>query len=492
MCTQRSRLVVALILWATSLPLAAAEGRGGVTKPALPEDTGAIRLVPRVDERVELLSIVFRLAGNFEYNMSPLTVYTTDIDRYFAPYKNHAAVAAAARLAKDREVGFDAVMAMAVHLSPPPDLAPIVPFSDEVPEAHWGKGNATAFVSVLRDFYRQTNFRAFFAAHHDLYDLAESRFALLLGQLDLGWYKQFYGTMPSGRFNLILGMNNGGPSYGPKVVFPDGREELFAIIGAATKDDAGLPTFDSHSGYLSTIIHEFNHSFINDVVHANMKDLGSAPLVFKPVASQMQQMAYPTPEIMVDESLVRAAVILYLDSHGSTPAQVRHEIRAEQTSGFVWMDDLCDWLRKYQSDRQRYPTFKSFFPEVIEFYNTLAPRIDSKIAEFHERSVHVVRVEPFPNHAEDADPEIRQLTIVFDKPLDPAQGYSINYSNEGKDHFAISGRPQFASGGKTITLPVELKPGWSYSFVLTGRAFASPDGYPLESYEISFKTKKAE
>jgi hypothetical protein len=424
--------------------------------------------------------------------MSQLSPYTTDIDRYFAPYKNRAAVTTAAKLAKDRDVGFDAVMAMAVHLTPPPDLAPIIPFSDRVPEGRWGKENATAFVSLLGDFYRDTNFRAFFAAHHELYDLAESRFALLLGQLDLGWYKRFYGTMPNGRFNLILGMNNGGANYGPKVVFPDGREELFAIIGAATRDDAGRPTFDSHSGYLSTIIHEFNHSFINFVVHEHTKEFGSAERVFKPVASQMHQNAYGTPEVMVDESLVRAAVILYFQSHGSDPIQTRRRVLAEQAIGLVWMDDLCDLLRKYESDRQHYPTFQSFLPAVVEFYNSLAPRIDSKIAEFHERSVHVARVEPFPNHSENVDPEIKQLTIVFDKPLDPARGYSINYGSGGQDHFAISGKPQFAPGAKAITVPVELKPGWSYSFVLTGLAFGSPDGYPLESYEVSFKTKTAE
>jgi hypothetical protein len=491
MDTHRVKLGVALLLCVTSPLFAATEGGGSPAKPAAPVDTGEIRLVPRVDERVELLSIVFRLAGNFEYNMSQLALYTTDIDRYFAPYKNHPAVTTAAKIAKDREVGFDAVMAMAIYLSPPPDLAPIVPFSDQVPEGRWGKENATAFVSLLRDFYRDTNFHAFFAARHELYDLAESRFALLLGQLDLAWYKQFYGTMPNARFNLILGMNNGGGNYGPKVVFPDGREELFAIIGVWTKDDAGRPTFDSHSGYLSTIIHEFNHSFINAVVHENAKEFGSAERVFKPVAGQMQQMAYDNPETMVDESLVRAAVILYFESHGSEPSQTRNRIRAEQAAGFIWMDELCDLLRKYESDRQRYPTFKSFLPAVVEFYNSLAPRIGSKIAEFHERSVHVLRVEPFPNHAVDVDPEIKQLTIVFDQPLDPARGYSINYGSEGKEHFAISGHPQFVPGNKAITLPVELKPGWSYSFVLTGLAFASPDGYPLESYEVSFKTKKA-
>ena len=41
-------------------------------RPTLGEAT----LSPEVDPRVELLSIVFRLAGNPEYNMSPLKTYS--------------------------------------------------------------------------------------------------------------------------------------------------------------------------------------------------------------------------------------------------------------------------------------------------------------------------------------------------------------------------------------------------------------------------------
>src|SRR5438046_508909 len=73
---------------------------------------------PKVDPRVELLSIVFRLAGNSEYNMSPLKTYTADIDSYFSPYKEHPAVVLARKLASERDVGFDTVMNLAVHLSP--------------------------------------------------------------------------------------------------------------------------------------------------------------------------------------------------------------------------------------------------------------------------------------------------------------------------------------------------------------------------------------
>ena len=41
----------------------------------------------------------------------------------------------ARKLGTETDVGFDAVMGMAVHLSPPPDLKPLVVFTDQIPEA---------------------------------------------------------------------------------------------------------------------------------------------------------------------------------------------------------------------------------------------------------------------------------------------------------------------------------------------------------------------
>ena len=104
-------------------------------------------------------------------------------------------------------------------------------------------------------------------------------------------------------------------------------------------------------------------------------------------------------------------------------------------------------------------------------------------------------MQPFPNHSEDADPAIKELVIIFDKALDPQagpkrHGYSISLGPDGNEHFPISGAPEFLPGNLSIKLPVVLKPDWNYSFVLTPLAFASQDGYPLESYTVAFKTKR--
>ena len=116
-----------------------------------------------------------------------------------------SAIKEAIRLAQERGVSYEGVMAMAVHLSPSPALKPIRPFDDNDPEPRWGKENAEHFAKLLHEFYRVTHAKKFFAAHRQMYQLAETRFAAKLTDFDLDWYQKFYGEMPKGRFNLILG-----------------------------------------------------------------------------------------------------------------------------------------------------------------------------------------------------------------------------------------------------------------------------------------------
>lgn len=445
-------------------------------------------LIPKVDERVELLSIVFRLAGNPEYSMSPLDSYTGDIDTYFAPYKNHPVVVLARKLAATNAIGFDTVMSMAVHLSPPPALRPLVTFSDEVPGKRWGRSNAIKFANLLRDFCRDTHFEKFTAVHRPMYDLAEKRFTTTLQSVDLNWFPHFYGEQPIEQFHVLLGMNNGGGNYGIKVRFSDGHQEAFAIVGCWTTDNAGNPVYPADAGYLSTVIHEFNHSFVNPVVERNWTKFKSAEKVFVPVAEQMRKQAYGDARDMVDESLVRAAVIVYSKTN-TDPHSLKLSIRREEANGFVWMGELYRLLERYQADRRLYPQFQDFMPVVAQFYDSLASRIGAEITQYRSECVHVTGLRPFANHDRSVDPGVRELIVSFDKPLDPAKGDPVNYGPKGKSEFPISAKPEFLPDGKELRLQLALKPNSSYSFVLTGAA--SVDGYPVEDYSVDFHTSEA-
>ena len=77
-----------------------------------------------IDSRVELMSILFRLAGNQEYRQCRAAAYGQAIEKYFAPYRDHDAVQAARSLG----IGFDAPMKLAVYLRDADSLDEFVPF----------------------------------------------------------------------------------------------------------------------------------------------------------------------------------------------------------------------------------------------------------------------------------------------------------------------------------------------------------------------------
>jgi hypothetical protein len=92
----------------------------------------------QIDPRVELMSIVFRLAGNPEYNQSRVASYVADVDKHFGRIKGHAVVARIQSLRASRGISFNAPMSLAVYLADAENLGervPLDPLPPRVDEA---------------------------------------------------------------------------------------------------------------------------------------------------------------------------------------------------------------------------------------------------------------------------------------------------------------------------------------------------------------------
>jgi hypothetical protein len=455
-------------------------------KTASPE-TFAIQA--KIDQRVELLSIVARLADYDEYVNNNFKLYADDVDKHFAKYKEHEVIKFAKKVRWSKGVGFDAVMSMAVHLNPPPALTPRVPFSEQKPDKRWGKEAGEQFATLLQQFYKDADCESFFSNHASLYKTAQDRFQQLLNKVDFGWYKRFYGEVPNGSFNLYIGLLNGGGNFGPKVVHTDGKEDLYAIIGTWQMDSDDLPKYDDE--VLPTIIHEYNHSFINYLVYANESQLKTAgETIQPPVAEKMRKQAYGNWQTILVESLVRAAVVRYLFEHESQMPVTYKELTQQRNIGFLWIHELSALLGTYENSRNQYPTFRSFFPLIVGYFNDFSKRVAYEARGFEEMVPHVASMSPFANSSQDVDPSLTQITFTFDKPLNPKGGVSINYGQKGSEHYPVEKFLGYNETGSTITLQVKLKPDWEYEFVLTGLSFKTKDGYPLQPYTVKFKTRK--
>jgi hypothetical protein len=449
-----------------------------------------VKLDASVDPRVELMSIIFRLAGNPEYNQPrSQSPYAEAVAAHFGPFREHAVVQTAARLRRERGVSFDAVMSMAMHIQDTDGFAERVPFDRAPPrlDKRWRVEDARVFLREARDFARQSGFSGFFRAHRALYKEAARRMRDTLSRRGyLAWFDKFFGARPQARFHVYIGMLNGGCCYGSGIQFPGGAEEICPVIGAWTFDADGVPTFGE--GIAGTVVHELCHSYTNAYVNkheAALRPAGEA--MFRHCAERMKQMAYGTWQTMMYESLVRACVVRYLDDTDG-PAAARKEIARQRGKGFEWVGDLSAVLAKYEADRQRYPTFDDYMPQVVAFFDAYAESYGEWKSRAREDAPKVVSMTP-ANGARDVDPKLAEIVIAFDRPMMDRMWSVVG---GGQNFPEITGEVHYDKTRRLFTMPVKLKPNWSYTFWLNSAdydAFRSAEGVPLESVKVTFTTR---
>ncbi len=210
---------------------------------------------------------------------------------------------------------------------------------------------ATKFIDLLKLFYKDTDCKSFFESNKDYYATAESKFHSIFKKLNVDWYYKLYGKLPNENFNIIIGLGNGGNNFGPNIALPNKPRNLYAIIGASTFDDNCLPIFEEED-YLPTLIHEFNHSFINHLTEIFSEELQhSAKIIFDKERIKMKRLAYENWSFMLNEALVRASVIRYLISHDSDTTKIDLELKGQLANGFVWMKELVELLKECEDKR---------------------------------------------------------------------------------------------------------------------------------------------
>ena len=446
-----------------------------------------------VDSRVELLSIVFRLAGAFEYNMGALSEYNQAIDRHFAAFREHDAVRLARRYREEDGVSFDAVMSLAVQLGPFPALDWRIPFDAPYRslDRRWRPARADSFLVALRAFASESDAAGFFRSQGALREEADARLrALVKTQVDPGWFETFFGSRPQAAFHVVPGLGNGGASYGPRFVDADGSEELYAIVGASRTDSTGMPVFDDDAA--ATIAHEFSHSFVNPVVRRAAPSFDGAEAAYAQVREIMQRQAYATAETMVDESLVRAATIHWVRAEQGEAA-ARRRIIDEEARGFYWMGELVDTLGAWERRRGPGESFDALAPRLAAWFDRLGPRVESLRAAFDSRRPRIVEMTPAPGDSL-VDPGLTRLTIRFDGPMQPAWSFMYAPEDTNRSAWPKIDSPSLDSTGTTLTAAIELQSDHPYAFVMnraTGGGFQSSEGYPLAITPVEFRTKRS-
>lgn len=372
-----SAFVVLLCILCLPLP-ALAVGNSPATHRA---QVGKIAI--EVDPRVELISVVFRLAGNPEYNNGTLRPYVKAIEKHFGDFDTHPVVKMAAELRHSRSMSCDGPMSLAVHIDSNYQLRQTTEEWPSTLDERWSRQETEEFLEKLRRFAAETKFHEFFAAQGPIYEqgirpcesvmsqrkvvtrLPGVVFDRMLGA-DFGeWLSDFFGVENTGELRLVLGFVNGFSNYGPR--FESGAtSEKYAIIGMRPFDPDHNIIF--MPGTIGTVAHEFCHSFTNPIVDKYMGQMQRAgEQLFATHGPVLRTRGYQNWDAVLYETAVRACVASFIRQSIVDPGYMDYYLQREVGHGFAWTEDTGNFLKKYESNRDKYPTFESFFPEFVKF-----------------------------------------------------------------------------------------------------------------------------
>ena len=326
---------------------------------------------PYFSETVELMGLLWRLAGSSEYSECHVGSVAKSADSFFASMMNHQAVSLA-RLYRQNHIGYDAVTGYANQLIFN-DVGDLVFDPDYLEGSNssfdrWNNQQKYDMLAAVNDFYRESNFYEWFVSTRVEQQQAISSFKSVC-DLDYTWFDSFYGKNDKLSSRIILSFMIGNNNNGISLQRQDGTLLLTPVLGGLGVNSEGVYFY----GDMNLIVHEFSHPYCNPLIEANWSAISKkSEEVYEGVASIMQSQAYSNARTMMCETLVRASAIRYMMSHGQMN-YVASRIAQEESNGFVMIRCLISALEKRENESNKYASLAEFMPEIIDAINNFDP-----------------------------------------------------------------------------------------------------------------------
>ncbi len=333
-------------------------------------------LVPRVDERVELLCIAARLAGIKGFDDDLNAAYAREIDRHFGAYRSHPLIERLKRSKPKLDEEYWEIPALAFHLGQPPALEPVMGFDDTANVDGWeSRALFTAdVVGLVRRFYRDAKAEAFFASQAPYYASIGRAYEAQGVRLKSAWVAEFSGLGATEDYFPIVGLGLRSGVYS-RVNFADNRRHTFTVFETTSFDGGGVPATFTNEVYPRMMLHEYIHAFTNQLVDKHGAELRASaetilkdPKVFKIVENTF----YGNWQYLLYESMVRACFVKYLRANGGMGRDLETEIARQEAAGFPWIRGLVKELDEYEANRSTYKNLDEYMPRIVAFFKRTA------------------------------------------------------------------------------------------------------------------------
>ena len=330
---------------------------------------------PYFSETVELMGLIWRLAGAYGYTQCDVATVAESATTYFASMKEHKAV----KLAQQywfKGLNNDAVAGYANQIVI--NELGIIGFekdylegSNDSFDGRWSDKEKNDMLNALNDFYEVSNFHDWFVSTQTEQQQAISSFKSVCN-FDYTWLDRYYGKNDKISSRIILSFFQGNSNYGISLKRKDGTFLLTPVYGSLIQQGGRVKFY----GDINLVVHEFSHPYCNPLIDANWASIeNKANEVYDKVASLISGI-YGNANSMMYETLVRASTIRYLMSHNQEYL-ANQTIQDEVLGGFIMVRSLVEALEKREQAASKYATLADFMPEIVETINKFDPNNSS-------------------------------------------------------------------------------------------------------------------
>lgn len=340
--------------------------------------TGNDLLLPRIDKRLEILCIAYKLTNNHPGPDSTNKKYNESIHNHFDRYKQHPFILHLKHLCdsfsrNEIDISSWELPSLAMHLGPPPFFKPLIFPGDTANIDGWDDRTllTTEFISLLKKFYSDTEAEQFFKTQQAYFDRIEKRYSVSPKPVNKKWLDNFFGIQGSEKYFPVLCLQGYGDGDYIRVNFSGNRRFTHTIFGCTEFDASGIPAACNNNWLQRGNLHEYIHTFVNQLVEENMALLeryASVMLADSTVWKKVSQAFYNNNRYYLYESIVRAVSIVYISRNTEINSDRETEIISQEKAGFPWIRGLVTILDEYYQNQKAYTNFRSYMPVVIEYF----------------------------------------------------------------------------------------------------------------------------
>jgi len=405
-------------------------------KPTEAESKQMQNIFIEANPNVELISIVYSMTSFDYWGIPDYAGYTywNGVKEEFSQYDDHPAVKNAQKLV-DQGFAWDAPYNLILHHSYPPELQKTEEYSNQLVERIEKSGVdwlIDDFLNSLRDFAYESEFEEFYTNHNSVYTQSTEEVKSKTNVNDqITWAEHFYGDKAE-EYHIVLAHGLYG---GSRITIPV-DDKVYMILSVSDIKN-GKPVFITDvDSFNLTILGLASYYFLDKCVEENKNDVEGLSYLYADYGNWVKNLK---------DSYILAFLAYSIEDYSGFK-NAENFLNSRMDYLYV-TPKIWETYHEYESNRDKYPDFCSFFPETIKALKDIP---------------YVVSTYPQKGAIVDAN-EVSEIVVTFSEPVSQ-NSYAFVTSKNG-EYPETTGKPYFINS-TTVVLPVKLKPSTNYALFI--------------------------